>query len=84
MVLDISKYENKKLTWQEIEEAFPNCFVALDDYCETGQQTTAVIRYACTTQKEMTDELEKWAARGILLYRTYTTESMEFNGLWQA
>ena len=82
MIIKAEKYLNTKMDWKDIEKLFPDCYVALDDYYTNGHYTTGTLRYVCTTQKEMTEELKKWAAKGIKLHCIYTTESEELNGLW--
>lgn len=80
MIINAENYIGKKMDWNEIEKLFPDCYVALDDYYTDGHKTTGVLLYVCTTQKEMTAALKKWAAQGIILHRRYTTESKELNG----
>ncbi len=83
MIIEAKEHIGKKMDWTEIEKLFPDCYVALDDYHTDGHKANGILCYVCTTQDEMTEELKKWASKGKKLFKIYTTESEEYNGLWQ-
>ena len=83
MLENAREYIGRTLSWKDIERLFPECYVALDDYYSSEDGVTAKLVYVCKNQKDMLDVLKKYAANGNLLHTRYTTESMEWNGLWQ-
>ena len=83
MLEETKKYIGKTMTWEEIANLFPNCYVVLDEYHSEGHIVTAKLVFVCKKQEEMTDILKQYASNGTLLHTRYTTESKEWNGLYQ-
>ena len=83
MLNEAEPYIGKKVNLEKIGELFPECFIAVDKYHTDGHTSSGILVYVCKDQKELNPILVQYANNGIKLNCTYTTESKEWNGLWQ-
>lgn len=83
MLKAAEEYIGKEVDLNEMGKLFPDCYIAVDKYHTDGHTSSGVLIYVCKDQKELNPILIQYAKDGIKLNCTYTTESKEWNGLWQ-
>lgn len=80
---NIAEYYGKRFSWKELKSLFPDCYVILDSFTNDSRGVSGVLVGVTKDRDEMWTFLIKYVEKhGRQLEHFYTTESEEFNGVW--
>ena len=80
---EINRNIGKRMSWEEIKKTYPEMYVALEDYHSAKSDTSGILRGVAEDEETLFPLLTRYAEAGNMLWCFYTTESLEYNGLWQ-
>ena len=78
-----NKSEYKRMTFSEVKTRYPNSWVALVDFDDTGEELCGYVKYICSTITERSTLSTRLIQEGVKYCWVYTKDDEGVGILWQ-
>lgn len=72
-----------RMDWKDIAKTYPDCYVGLSDWINTGKTIIGILKYVCRNDEERLNNMRTSTENGEGLFWAYTTLPAGGTGLWQ-